>query len=286
MRNARTSLIVAAALLALSGCASAEDLASAGATDDPTTEATDEPTDEPTEEQTEEPSTPTPSAGDCRKIDSTEISRGAVGAGKSVGCRQPHNAQTFYVADAKGKTAKALTGGDLTKVYKQTEPMCEKQIQAWTGGNAARLARTGYDIVIGTPPAADVPLGAMWVRCDVILYDPDGSVVGLPNDTRGSLDKATSDVDFCVRGSFKPSGTNVVLCDKPHDFRSVGVVNFGKSSDSYPGRSQVEGGMRKPCLRQSRKYLGKNLYTGWTFPTASTWKNGDRYGECYAKTKK
>lgn len=292
MRTARTGLIVAAALLALGGCASAEDLASGAASDDSTSESTDEPTDDsPSDEETteaEEPSTPTPSVGDCQQVLASQISSGiAQGAGKStVGCRKSHNAQTFYVTDTKGATRKALKSGDLTTVHGKTVETCQKELESWVGGNEARLARTGYDVIVGAPPASDVQLGATWVRCDVVLYAPNGTVADLPADTRGSLKSETSDVDFCVRGKFKPSGTNVVLCDKPHDYRSVGVVKFGEPSDSYPGRSQVEGGMRQPCLRQSRRYLGRNEYTGWTFPTASTWKNGDRYGECYAKTKK
>ncbi|UPK73665.1 septum formation family protein [Nocardioidaceae bacterium SCSIO 66511] len=291
MRTARTGLIVAAALLALGGCASAEDLAASGASDS-TSEATDEPTDEPTDteeptdEPTEEPTAPTPTAGDCRMIANSELSRGVVTSAKSAKCGKKHNAQTFYVTNAKGATKQALTKGDLTKVYKQTESTCDKQLQSWTGGNAARLARTGYQTIVGAPTAEDVVAGASWVRCDVILYQPSGSTVDLPKDTRGSLKKQTSDADYCVKGRFKPSGTNVVLCNKPHDFRSVGVVKFGDPSDSYPGRKKVQGGMRKPCLRQSRKFLGKNRYTGWTFPTAQTWKGGDRFGECYAKTKK
>ena len=289
VRTARTGIAAATVLLVLSGCASAEDVA---ASDDPSADSSSEPTDEPTDDPTEEvepekPSTPTPDVGDCHRLESNQVTSGVVQSGNStVQCGKPHNTQTFSVTNAKGATRKALKQGDLNKVHSQTEDTCRKKLGSWVGGGKARLARTGYGVIIGTAPAEDVALGATWVRCDVVLYDISGSPVKLPKKTRGSLKKQTSDVDYCVKGTFKASGTNVVLCSKPHNFRSVGVVKFGGPSASFPGTKKVQRTMRKRCFVQTRKFLGKNRYTAWTLVTKETWSAGDRFGECYAKTKK
>ena len=294
MRTARTVIAAAAALLVLGGCASAEDIAASDQSDDSTSDTTDESTDEPTddssdedEEEQEKPSTPVPNVGDCHKLGASAIDRGAVNSGKpALKCGKPHNAQTFHVTNTKGAVRKALERGDLRKVHNKMIGTCDNQLRSWVGGNKARLARTGYDTIIGTAPASDVALGATWVRCDVILHDVNGKPVRLPKKTRGSLKKQTSDVDWCIKGKPKATGTNIVLCREPHNLRSVGVVRLGKESDKYPGRKKVMKAMRPKCFAQTRKFLGANKYTGWTVPVPSTWSAGDRYGECYAKTKK
>ena len=288
MRTARTGIATAIALLVLGGCASAEDIA---ASDDPSGEPSSEPTDEPTddEEETEDPkpSTPAPNVGDCHKLPAGQITNGVVETTKSpVKCGKPHNTQTFYVTKTKGPVRKALESGDTTTVRNKMSDTCRKKLQSWVGGGKARMARTGYDVIIGTPPADDVQLGATWARCDVVLFGVGSGPARLPKSTRNSLKKQTSDADYCVRGKFDPSGTNVVLCSKPHNFRSVGVVKFGGPSAKYPGKKKVQRTMRQRCFVQTRKFLGQNRYTGWTYPTKRTWSNGDRFGECYAKTKK
>ncbi|MDN5854512.1 MAG: septum formation family protein [Actinomycetia bacterium] len=291
MRTARTVIAAASTLLVLGGCASAEDIAASDDSTDSTSETTDEPaddsTDEPTEEETEKPSTPVPNIGDCHKLSATAIAGGAVDAAEpAINCGKAHNAQTFYVTNPKGAVRQALEQGDLQKVYTKMVDRCSKQLRSWVSGDAARLARTGYGVIVGTAPAEDVALGATWVRCDVVLYDAKGSPVRLPKDTRGSLKKQTSDVDWCIKGKPKAKNTNIVLCREPHDLRSVGVVKLGKESDEYPGRKKVMKTMRPKCFAQTREFLGENLYTGWTVPVAANWSDGDRFGECYAKTKK
>lgn len=295
MRTARTVIVAASALLVLSGCASAEDIAASDESADSTSATSDDSSDDSSDdgsdgesEEEEKPSTPVPNIGDCRKLPAGAITRGVVDtATPSIKCGKSHNTQTFHVTNTKGAVRKALQQGNLQKVHSQMADTCTNQLRSWVGGDVARLARTGYDVIVGTAPSEDVELGATWVRCDVVLYDPKtNKPTKLPKQTKGSLKKQTSNVDWCIRGKPKPSGTNVVLCREPHNLRAIGVVRLGGKSAKYPGRNKVMKAMRPKCFAQTRKFLGKNRYTAWTVPVPGTWSNGDRFGECYAKTKK
>lgn len=290
MHTARTGLVIAAALLTLSSCASAEDLATADQDGSPgTTEGTDDPTEEPTDEpdKPDKPSTPVPEVGDCRRLNGDVVYSGYSDAGGSTSdCAKRHNTQTVYVTAAKGTTKKALKRGDTNKVFETMLPECRSRLASWTGADAARLSRTTFGVVVGVPPSEDVKLGANWVRCDASLNGADGQPTALPKQTKGVLGKETSDYDLCVRGDFSRRGTTIVPCSKGHDYRAVASLRLGDPSGRYPGEGSVRKVLKRRCPSEAVSFLGSSARYGYTYPTQSQWATSTGFGTCYALTKK
>lgn len=288
MYIARTGLAVAAALLILSSCASAEDVA-APDHEDSGSSTTEEPSEDPSEtpEKEKKPTTPVPEVGDCRKLGGDVVSSGYTDAASSpLACSKSHNTQTVFVTTAKGKTKKALKRGDSNGVYEAMLPVCQKQLSAWSGASKSRLERTGLDVVVGAPPAVDVKRGATWLRCDLALFHPDGHSVQIPADTKDIAASDTSDADWCVRGEFSARGTTYILCDRPHDYRIAGVVELGNPSGNYPGEKSINNTLRQRCVPIVNRYLGGSRRYGWQYPLRNQWKTSDGLGRCYAKTSK
>lgn len=287
---ARTGLAVAATLLTLGGCASAEDVAAPDQDETSSSTTTDEPTDEPTDDKPDEPerpSTPVPEIGDCRRLDGDIVVSGYTDSAVSpVDCGQSHNTQTVYVTSASGAVQKALERGDSNEIFELMLPRCRAKLASWTGGDLERLSRTTFGVVVGVPPAEDVKLGADWVRCDASLNGADGQPVALPEQTQGTLRAENGDYDLCVRGDFTRRGTTVVPCARAHDYRAVAAVRLGNPASSYPGEGKVRQVLKRRCPAEATDYLGSSARYGYTYPTAPQWATSTGYGTCYAMTKK
>lgn len=291
MHIARTGLALAAALLTVSSCGSAEDLAapdqdgSTSTTDDGTD--TPEPTQSPDKTHKPEPSTPVPEVGDCRKLDGDTVYSGYTDSGATpVACGKRHNTQTVYVTSAKGAARKALKRGDSNTVFEIMLPTCRAKLASWTGGDVARLGRTTFGVVVGVPPAKDVGLGADWIRCDASLDGADGRPQALPKQTKGVLRKDTSDYDLCVRGDFSRRGTTIVPCGKSHDYRAVASIRLGDPAAGYPGETAVRKVLKRRCPSEATSFLGSSARYGYTYPTRPQWSTSTGLGTCYALTKK
>ena len=282
---------LAAALLVLTGCADATDLGGA-TTDDPTStpaELTEEPTDpatEPTEEPTVEAAA-RPQRGDCVSLTSTdafyEVLREIP---ESTPCSQRHGGQLTDVEPLTPAMRRAVQTGKLAPVTDRLQSRCRASTQRWLGTDEEGLVTSQFFSLPALPSYEDARAGADWFACITYVIKRGTTLLELPRDTRRILAGDTdSPYGTCARAAIRNAGDDRLLCSLKHNWRAVGAVKLGGPGASFDGENRVREQVRGACETQVRDYLdttGAYEY-GYTWPTRPLWKDGDRYGVCYAK---
>lgn len=291
-------------LVVVAACGSAQDLAGQ-ATPDPDetspteeTEPTSPPTDEsePTSPPTEETPSPTPTPqvakpkqGDCRKMEIYNlITRVSRSSSEPVKCANKHNAQTYAVKSLAGKLKKAVESGNDKKVYNAARNFCDNKLGKWLKANEKRRAYSQFGFIVGVPSSSDATSGANWVRCDVFLRNGSTKMAKLPRSTKGALKNPKGkDYHTCVKGSDLSSMSNSVPCYRKHQWRGVSSIRLAKpSKNKYPGKGKLQNIVKKRCGDDVRDYLNtsSSFRYGYITPSKQSWKRGERFGVCLAKT--
>lgn len=282
-------LVVAALLVTVTACGSAKDLAEPAPPGPPTSPSSTAPPSAASPTPTPGPAVTAPDAGDCRSLEPRDlVTRVTTTAAGPVTCAAKHNSQTYAVRSLKGGLREAVTQGSEDRVFQAARGFCDRRLRRWLGAGASTVERSQFAFVVGVPSGADVAAGADWVRCDVYLRNGLSNALELPRSTKGALNGPKSD-DYhsCVRGKIA-AASGTVPCYKRHRWRSVSSVELGGPAKNYPGTGKVRGIVEQECGRDVRDYLDTrdSFRYGYILPTRATWKRGERYGVCFARTRK
>jgi hypothetical protein len=286
---------LAAALLLLTGCADATDLAGTS-TDDATTQPTEEPTEpaadaaeQPTEQPTDEPVEPVtrPHRGDCLSLVTTDVFFEVLREiPESTPCSRRHAGQLTDVAPMSPPMKRAVRTGRFGPVADRLQSRCRERTRDWLGTDEEGFVISQFHSLPALPSYAQSRAGADWFACITYLIRRGTTLHALPRDTRRVLaDDTDSPYGTCARIAIRNADDDRVVCSISHTWRAVGAVKLGGPAASFDGENRVRGRVRGLCETQVRDYLettGAYEYN-YTWPTRSLWADGDRYGVCYAK---
>ncbi|MGH1562490.1 septum formation family protein [Mumia sp. DW29H23] len=295
IRDLAIATFGAGALVLVSACASATDLAKDA---DPTTPtASSEPpvrTLPPTEgtpTPSAAPTTPTvtlPKAGECRKPGAVDAAlRVSDDDTAPVACAGATSV-TYLVRTMPATVQAAVTAYDTTRILSSARAICEKGAIAYLGSDASTYKRSQFGFVVGVPSAAQTAAGARWMRCDLVLPATAARLATIPAKSKGALKGAASARYMqCVRGDIRLA-TGTVPCTTKHQWRGVASVKLGAAKAKYAGAKKVQATMRDRCPAPVRRYLDTtgSFDYGYISPSRTAWQRGERYGVCFAKTRK
>jgi hypothetical protein len=292
-RNTLLGVVGAAALVLVTACGSAGDLAGPDGDADspappvrtlpPATGAT------PTPSPSATPAAaPPPKTGECRKPSTVDAAlRVSDDDTAPVACAGATSV-TYLVRPMSAAVKSAVTAYDTTRILRSARPYCEKAAARWLGAQTSTLKRSQFGFVVGVPSAAQTAAGADWMRCDLVLSATPARLAALPARTKNALKgKRAGNYMQCVRGDIRRA-TGTVVCSTRHQWRGVDTVKLASAKARYPGTKKVQATMRNRCPAGVRRYLDTrgSFDYGYISPSRASWQRGERWGVCFAKTKK
>ncbi|MBW9206431.1 septum formation family protein [Mumia sp. zg.B17] len=294
-RDLALAALGAGALVLVTACGSATDLA----TDEDSTSVTS-PEDPPLRTLPPTTGTPAPSAtpstpavvlpkiGECRKPGPVDAAlRVSDDDVAPVSCSGATSV-TYLVRSMPTAVRSAVTAYDTTRILGSARGICEKAVIAHLGADQSTFKRSQFDFIVGVPSAAQTAAGAGWMRCDLVLPASPTRLAAVPGKTKGALKgRASSRYMQCVRGDIRVA-TGTVPCTTKHQWRGVDSVKLGAPKAKYPGAKKVQATMRDRCPAGVRRYLDTrgSFDYGYISPSRTAWQRGERWGVCFAKTRK
>jgi hypothetical protein len=280
MRRLRIAAACAGLALALplSSCGGGATTPEAkGAGPDPTTKAD-------TSKTTVAP--PAPDVGECRDLSYSDISLYS-NESKPQPCSKPHTGYTFAVEQLPDDVAFGGVNIENDAVQGAAADACQEAYIAYIGGGTADRALTRLTVTYFVPKQAGFDAGAHWVRCDIVALQSDDSLGELPAKLEGFLDSGqTGDYDVCSRGDPAETGSMLVMCTQDHTYRAVAALRLGDSNAPYPGEQATLVQGKHDCKQAIADLLGASggFTFSWTYPSASDWSAGQRFGYCWNQT--
>ncbi|MFC6149354.1 MULTISPECIES: septum formation family protein [Mumia] len=291
-RNLVLASLGAGALVLVAACGSASDLV--GVADPSPTEATPPIRTLPPSESAPTPSaTPTPvvtlpKVGECRKPGTVDATlRVSDDDTAPVACAGA-TALTYLVRTMPGPLKAAVADYNTTRILRTARPICEKAAIGYLGKDRPTYERSQFGFIVGVPSAAQTAAGAAWMRCDLVLSANASNLAALPGKTKGALSsKQSGRYMQCVRGDIRVA-VGTVVCSTKHRWRGVDSVRLGAVTAKYPGTKRAQSTMRDRCTTSVRRYLDTrgSFEYGYISPSKASWQRGERWGVCFAKTKK
>ncbi|WP_017934785.1 hypothetical protein [Nocardioides sp. Iso805N] len=208
----------------------------------------------------------TPKVGECHAMSLKRVGDYA-DPRKPVPCSKPHTSITFGVAQVQTPLA-GLSQPLLTSMG--TDACTKLEIQT-LGRSVIRRATTVYDFLFFQPTVAQMQAGAEWFRCDLVIFAPTRLLPMPKHLSHPAIPKHRSDsTERCLTSAYY--GTP---CSTKHAYRPIHVVQF--KPVAYPTRSERREAGAVLCPDRTR-------HVGWS-PEA-TWRAGDRFLVCFAKSSK
>ncbi|WP_262851716.1 septum formation family protein [Mumia quercus] len=291
-RNPLLGAVGAAALVLVTACGSAGDLAGAapdadGSTTPPVRSLPPTSPTSPSPTPTAEP-VAAPKSGECRKPGTVDVALRVTDDDASPVACAGATSVTYLVRTMSPAVKAAVTTYDTTQILRTARPVCEKAAARWLGTDVATLKQSQFGFVVGVPSAAQTAEGAGWMRCDLVLSANSTRLAALPAKTKNALKgKRAAGFMQCVRGDIRKA-TGTVVCSTRHQWRGVDTVRLGAAKAKYPGTKKVQATMRDRCPAGVRRYLDTrgSFDYGYISPSRAAWQRGERWGVCFAKTKK
>ncbi len=135
-----------------------------------------------------------------------------------------------------------------------------------------------------TPTVEQSDAGASWFRCDVVALAADGELASLAGKVAGVLDTAEGRDRYGMCATDQPGAKDFkrVICSRDHSWRAIAVVPL--RAGPYPGSGTVRAAGQAPCRDAGASVAADSLNYQWGYewPTAQQWKDGQRYGRCWA----
>jgi len=230
---------------------------------------------------------PPPATGTCRRLGYSATSHYS-NTDPTIACTKPHTAFTFAVRRLPpGVDVTGVSIGNKS-IRDAASKGCGDAYARFIGGDPARRALSRLSVTYFLPSQVEFNRGAHWVRCDVVALATANTLADLPDPLSGFLDKpaALERYGVCSAGPPGASGSALVICTLQHSYRALTVLRLGTDSDRYPGQDVVLTQGQQRCSDYIAGKLGAaGGYTfGWTYPTASDWMLGQRFGYCWNKT--
>jgi hypothetical protein len=228
-----------------------------------------------------------PDVGECRKVSYSDISLFSNDS-KPVPCKQDHTAYTFDVAELPSDVA--FDGVEIKNdaVQNAAADACQSSYAKFIGGDTSTRALARLTVTYFVPEQKGFDAGAHWVRCDIVALQSDNSLGPLPERIEGYLDNddALADYGVCSRGDPSEVGSMLVMCSQDHTYRAVDALRLGESGASYPGEDKTLTEGKQQCEDLIKDLLGVSggFTYAWTYPSASDWDAGQRFGYCWNET--
>jgi len=230
-------------------------------------------------------STDPPELGACRVIEPADISA-STNDTETVTCKDPHNAETFYVGQFTGSSAQ-LEPGDAAlgaEVYKT----CDKGFKRFTGADESLAMRTVLSWAWYGPSDEAWQEGARWYRCDVVGGTDDAEeLIALPRTAKGVLLGIPDDQWLTCVNAAAVAGSARVPCADEHVWRAVSTIMVGTEKEKYPGDRVVEVRSRDACsdwVGAWMNYPVTDYQFAYTWFPRGEWDAGNRRSICWAKT--
>jgi hypothetical protein len=229
---------------------------------------------------------PAPKAGECRELTYADISRYSNDSPVKP-CVKRHTSYTFAVEQLPDDVA--FDGVQIANdaVQRAAADACQKSFASFVGGDTADRALTRLTVTYFVPTQAGFNAGARWVRCDSVALQSANALAPLPQRLEGFLDKdAASDYDVCSRGDPASVGSPLVMCTQDHSYRAVAAIRLGDAGAPYPGEQAALSDGKQRCEDTISALLGiaGGFTYSWTYPSASDWSDGQRFGYCWNQT--
>lgn len=302
VRARRAAAVATATALLLTACTGADETpeeapdAGAPATSGPsggTTSAAPSGTDP----STSATPTPTPSAtipaaarpprdGACYALD-FRAATAPTNDDDPVPCREEHTTQTVYVARLETVVDGHLLAVDSERAQEQIRTACPREMRRHVGGTPRDHRLSRLEAIWFSPTIEQSDQGATWFRCDVVALGRGQQFASLPAPGRleGILDRddGLDEVGLC--GTAAPGSRRFerVICSEAHSWKALDTLDLA-GGRSYPGRAAVRRGGEDRCRELVRRASGDpdRFRYGWEWPTAQQWREGQRYGYCWA----
>jgi hypothetical protein len=279
MHRLRTAVACAGAALMLSAC-------SAGvSTTAPADRAKDDPTTLTKPQRTVAPP-PAPKAGECRELSYPDISLYSNETATRP-CSKPHTAYTFDVEQLPDDIAFEGVHIENDAVQSAAAAACQQSFASFIGGDTADRALTRLTVTYFVPKQTGFDAGAHWVRCDIIALQSATSLAPLPRHLEGFLEAhGASEYDVCSLGDPSTNSSTLVICTRGHTYRAVAALSLGGVKAPYPGEQSALSDGKKRCADTIADLLGASggFTYSWTYPSASDWSAGQRFGYCWNQT--
>jgi hypothetical protein len=230
---------------------------------------------------------PAPAVGTCRQLVYSAISRYS-NDDATVPCAKPHTSYTFAVQTIPSDVAVPGASIGNKSIQDAASATCRTAFNRFIGGDPATRALSRLSVTYFLPAQADYNRGARWVRCDVVALKTARELAQLPRSVAGLLDHpaALDDYGVCSQGVPGAADAALVMCTEKHSYRALVTLRLGGDAASYPGVTVAGKDGQRRCSAYIADKLGKaGGYTfSWTYPTATDWAAGQRFGYCWEQT--
>lgn len=204
-----------------------------------------------------------------------------------VPCVRRHTAQTIHVGRLDTVVDGHLLAVDSALAQERVAAACDRQARRHTGGDAGDRALSRLRVVWFSPTLAEAYEGATWFRCDLVLVGGPQELAPLPPPRRlaGILDRrgASDEVGLC--GTTEPGSAAFerVVCSRRHAWRALRTTAL-PGGDRYPGAAAVRDAGENTCRNRVRRVSNnpERFRYGWEWPTRAQWRDGQRFGFCWA----
>jgi hypothetical protein len=201
-----------------------------------------------------------------------------------VPCDRAHTAITFRVGDLDTVVDGHLVSVDSDRVSAQVAEACPRAFAHFVGGTEESRRLTMLRPVWFTPTLRQSDSGANWYRCDAVALAADERLAPLVGRLQGVLTRPEARDGYAMCGTAEP-GTPAfrrVICAADHSWRAISTVDV--PGERYPGVENVRAAGREPCQDAASAVADDPLTYRWGYewPTQQQWRNGQRYGICWA----
>ena len=233
------------------------------------------------------PVPPAPERSACYRLrfaDLTEPSNDS----RPVPCSGRHDAQTIHVGRLDTHVDGHAVAVDSDRVLRQLSTECPRRLAAHLGGTREDLRLSRFEVVWFSPTLVESDLGARWFRCDVVALAGQDTLFPLPPPRRleGVLDGSGA-ATYGLCGTAAPGDPDFdrVICGRRHSWQAVATIPISGGTE-YPGRPAARAAGEDTCLDRVRESAEDPLtfQYGWEWPTREQWRDGQRFGYCWAPT--
>ncbi|MBB3043878.1 septum formation family protein [Nocardioides soli] len=219
----------------------------------------------------------------CYRLDYTDAIA-PTNDGTPMPCKRAHTSRTVAVGDLDTVVDGHLLAVDSRRVRDQVAEQCPQRFAAYVGGSPDARRLSMLRPIWFTPTVEQSDAGASWYRCDVVAIAGDERLANLTGDLRGVLGREEGRDRYGMCGTAEPGtpGFERVICSAKHTWRAVATVPF--EQDRYPGVDKARSAGDQPCRDAGAAAADGALDYRWGYewPSAKKWRDGQRYGLCWA----
>ncbi len=237
----------------------------------------------PTPTPSPAPPAPRPEVGACYRLGYADA-LAPTAERPPVTCRRTHTATTYRVGTLDLVVDGHLLAVDARRVQRQPAASCPERLGRFLGATEQQLRLSSFRAVWFTPTLEQSDGGQDWYRCDAIALAGPERLAALPARVAGVLRSAEGRARFGICGTAEPGTPRFerVICSRPHGWRAI--ASYDVRGRRYPGQAAVRDLAQDRCQAAAQAVAEDSLNYRWGYdwPTAAQWRDGQRYGLCWA----